>query len=187
MGAAAAARGGPARELPFAPLMAASDGGLVRSLAHHLAGDGVQLPDEGALASFAGATAWLNSEPLDSGEPARQGRAGRLLDLHLRQLVAHAPVRARVGDQVSDSGAGGSRCPYARVPVRARPGQRARLADVVQGRLARRAGQRLRRVGRLQQPLLARDLPGRRSRARSASITLARASTPPRRWPSSAC
>jgi thiol-disulfide isomerase/thioredoxin len=36
----------------------------VRALAHRLAGDSVTLPDEGALAAFDGATAWLNSEPL---------------------------------------------------------------------------------------------------------------------------
>jgi thiol-disulfide isomerase/thioredoxin len=38
--------------------------GLVRSIAHRLAGDQLALPVEGRLASFAGATAWLNSEPL---------------------------------------------------------------------------------------------------------------------------
>src|SRR5215471_3563246 len=38
--------------------------GLIRSLAHRLAGDEASLPDQGPLASFAGATGWLNSEPL---------------------------------------------------------------------------------------------------------------------------
>ena len=38
--------------------------GLVRSIAHWLASDGGALPDEGRLAPFDGATAWLNSEPL---------------------------------------------------------------------------------------------------------------------------
>ncbi len=38
--------------------------GLIRSIAHWLAGDGGALPDEGRLAPFDGATAWLNSEPL---------------------------------------------------------------------------------------------------------------------------
>jgi thiol-disulfide isomerase/thioredoxin len=37
---------------------------LVRSIAHRLAGDDAGLPDEGRLASFEGATGWLNSEPL---------------------------------------------------------------------------------------------------------------------------
>ena len=38
--------------------------GLVRSIAHRLAGDRLALPVEGRLASFDGATGWLNSEPL---------------------------------------------------------------------------------------------------------------------------
>jgi thiol-disulfide isomerase/thioredoxin len=38
--------------------------GLLRSLAHRLAGDETTLPVEGRLSSFAGATNWLNSEPL---------------------------------------------------------------------------------------------------------------------------
>ena len=38
--------------------------GLLRSLAHRVAGDAVELPVEGRLASFDGATGWLNSEPL---------------------------------------------------------------------------------------------------------------------------
>jgi thiol-disulfide isomerase/thioredoxin len=43
-------------------------GGLIRSIAHHLAGDPVQLPDEGRIADFEGATGWLNSEPLTPEE-----------------------------------------------------------------------------------------------------------------------
>jgi thiol-disulfide isomerase/thioredoxin len=38
--------------------------GLVRSIAHRLAGDRLALPVEGPLATFDGATTWLNSEPL---------------------------------------------------------------------------------------------------------------------------
>ncbi len=38
--------------------------GLLRSLAHRLAGDPAALPVEGRLAPFSGATGWLNSEPL---------------------------------------------------------------------------------------------------------------------------
>ena len=38
--------------------------GLIRSIAHRLAGDPVELPVEGRLASFSGATGWLNSQPL---------------------------------------------------------------------------------------------------------------------------
>ena len=38
--------------------------GVLRSLAHRLAGDDAELPVEGHLASLDGATGWLNSEPL---------------------------------------------------------------------------------------------------------------------------
>src|SRR3712207_2520689 len=37
---------------------------LVRSLVHRRPGDAVELPVEGRLAPFAGATGWLNSDPL---------------------------------------------------------------------------------------------------------------------------
>jgi thiol-disulfide isomerase/thioredoxin len=37
---------------------------LFRSIVHHLHGDAGGLPIEGDLPSFAGATSWLNSEPL---------------------------------------------------------------------------------------------------------------------------
>ena len=38
--------------------------GLIRSIVHRLAGEEVALPVEGHLASFEGATGWLNSDPL---------------------------------------------------------------------------------------------------------------------------
>ena len=41
--------------------------GLVRSIAHRLAGDRLALPVEGRLPSFEGATGWLNAEPLAPG------------------------------------------------------------------------------------------------------------------------
>ena len=55
-------------------MSADSSTGLVRSLAHRLAGEGFDLPDDGALASFAGATAWLNSEP-----PTPEGLRGKVV------------------------------------------------------------------------------------------------------------
>jgi thiol-disulfide isomerase/thioredoxin len=48
--------------------------GLIRSLAHRLAGEQVALPVEGRLASFGGATGWLNSEPLTP-----EGLRGRIV------------------------------------------------------------------------------------------------------------
>jgi thiol-disulfide isomerase/thioredoxin len=48
-----------------ATMAAPSSGpGLIRSIAHRLAGDLLALPVEGRLPSFDGATGWLNSEPL---------------------------------------------------------------------------------------------------------------------------
>ena len=38
--------------------------GLLRSIAHHLPGEAGELPVEGSLPSFTGATGWLNSDPL---------------------------------------------------------------------------------------------------------------------------
>jgi thiol-disulfide isomerase/thioredoxin len=48
--------------------------GLVRAIAHRLAGDRLALPVEGRLASFDGATGWLNSEPLTP-----EGLRGRIV------------------------------------------------------------------------------------------------------------
>src|SRR5688572_19248047 len=38
--------------------------GFIRSIVHHLPGDSGELPVEGPLSGFTGATGWLNSEPL---------------------------------------------------------------------------------------------------------------------------
>jgi thiol-disulfide isomerase/thioredoxin len=48
--------------------------GLIRSIAHRLAGDALALPVEGSLGSFDGATDWLNSQPLTP-----QGLRGRVV------------------------------------------------------------------------------------------------------------
>jgi thiol-disulfide isomerase/thioredoxin len=48
--------------------------GLIRSIAHRLAGEHLALPVEGRLAGFAGATRWVNSEPLTP-----QGLRGRVV------------------------------------------------------------------------------------------------------------
>jgi thiol-disulfide isomerase/thioredoxin len=48
--------------------------GLVRSIAHRLAGDPAELPIEGRLASFDGAAGWLNSEALTP-----EGLVGRVV------------------------------------------------------------------------------------------------------------
>jgi thiol-disulfide isomerase/thioredoxin len=48
--------------------------GLIRYIAHRLAGEPLALPIEGRLAAFDGATGWLNSEPL-----APEGLRGRVV------------------------------------------------------------------------------------------------------------
>ena len=48
--------------------------GLLHSIAHRMAGDAAELPSEGHLPSFDGATGWLNSEPL-----APAGLLGRVV------------------------------------------------------------------------------------------------------------
>ena len=63
-----------------------------------------QLPVEGRLASFDAATGWLNSRPADAGRAARKGGGGRLLDLHLRQLAAPAPLCSRLGRELPGHG-----------------------------------------------------------------------------------
>src|SRR5215831_12793824 len=52
------ASGGAATAAP------ANKPGIIRSLVHRLAGEALALADEGRLASFEGATGWLNSDPL---------------------------------------------------------------------------------------------------------------------------
>jgi thiol-disulfide isomerase/thioredoxin len=61
-------RGGATMSVAPTPL------GLVRSIAHRLAGDPLPLPIEGQLPSFEGATGWLNSEPLTA-----EGLRGRVV------------------------------------------------------------------------------------------------------------
>ena len=79
---------------------------------------------EGHLPGFDGATGWLNSPPLTAADVEREGRARRLLDVHLHQLAAHARLRPRVGREVPRSRVGHRRRAHARVPVRAGRRQR---------------------------------------------------------------
>src|SRR3954451_2544082 len=58
----------PSGEVPMSnPSTEATPSGLtgfLRSIVHHLPGDSGELPVEGQLPSFAGATGWLNADPL---------------------------------------------------------------------------------------------------------------------------
>ena len=109
--------------------------GLIRSIAHRLAGDRLALPVEGRLASFDGATGWLNSEPLTP-----EGLRGRvvLVDFWTYTCVNWLRTLPYVRAWAAKYAAAGltvDRRPYARVRLRARRRQRRRAV----ARLRRRA------------------------------------------------
>ena len=148
---------------------------------------GVDLPVEGRLASFDGATGWLNSPPLTPDE--LRGKVV-LVDFWtytcinwLRTLA----VRPRVGGAVRRPGPRRRRRPHAGVPVRAGRRQRHPRGGGDGRPLPGRARPRLRGLGRLRQPLLARGLHRRRARDRSGTTTSARAPTTSRNARSRAC
>ncbi len=116
------------------------------------------------MPSLGGATRWLNSAAADQRIAARQGGAGRFLDVLLHQLHPRAAVRARLGRQVQGPRPGGDRRARARIRLREGSGQRDEGGEGPGRRLSRRAGQRLRDLERLQQRVLARALFHRRAR-----------------------
>src|SRR5919202_605871 len=96
----------------------------------------------------------------------REGRAGRLLDVLLHQLPAHAPAPGGVGPRLPQGRPRDRRRPHARVRLRALAVECA-LGNAASRRpLPRRARQRLRHVGRLLEPVLARRVPPRPARPR---------------------
>jgi hypothetical protein len=58
----------------------------------------------------------------DTGRAARQGRLGRLLDLHLHQLAPAASLPARLGREIRWSRAGGDRRPHPEFSFEHNPG-----------------------------------------------------------------
>ena len=60
----------------------------------------------------------------DAGGPARQGRPGQFLDLHLHQLAAPASICPRLGREIQGPGTGGDRRPCAGVRIRKEHRQR---------------------------------------------------------------
>ena len=143
LGAARAALRGAARNVPIAALRdrpmtqnptaptPSGVSGLLRSFAHRLADDDAVLPVEGHLASFDGATGWLNSEPLTP-----EGLRGRvvLVDFWTYTCVnwlRTLPYLRAWADEVRSAGPDHRRRPHAGVRVRARrrqhhrPGSRA--------------------------------------------------------------
>ena len=122
-------------------------------------GAGARLPGRGAVAEHAAAV---------GARPApRAGRAGRLLDLHLHQLHPHPALPALLGPALPAPRPHRGRGTHPRVPVRAQDGQRARRHRPEPAPLPGGAGQRLRHLERVRQPVLAGQVPDRRPRARA--------------------
>ena len=91
----------------------------------------------------------------DAARPARPGGAGRLLDLQLHQLPAHAALPEGLGPALPQGRPDDRRRPLARVPLRERRGQRRRRDRAQRDPLSGRPGQRPRHLERLGQPVLA--------------------------------
>ena len=91
----------------------------------------------------------------DAGVAARPRRPGRLLDLHLHQLPAHAALPEGLGRALPQGRPDDRRRPLARVPVRERRRQRRRRDRAQRHPLPGRPGQRPRDLERLRQPVLA--------------------------------
>ena len=137
--------------------------GLIRSIAHRLAGDRLALPVEGRLAAVRPARrGWLNSEPLTP-----EGLRGRvvLVDFWtytcvnwLRTLPYLRAWAAKYARRRADRRRGA----HAGVRVRAQRRQRDRAVARPRGRVPGGGRQRLRRLARVRQPLLAGDVPRRR-------------------------
>ena len=136
--------------------------GLIRSIAHRLAGERLALPVEGRLASFDGATGWLNSEPLTP-----EGLRGRvvLVDFWTYTCVnwlRTLPYVRAWAAKYADAGLTvvGVHTPEFGFERERR--QRHRAVARPRRRLPDRGRQRLRRLARLREPLLAGALHRRR-------------------------
>ena len=119
---------------------------------------GARLPRDRALAQL---------EAADAPRAARPRRPGRLLDVLVHQLPADAAARPRLGRALPRRRADDRRRPLARVRVRARPVERARERPQARRPLPRRAGQRLRHLAVVAQPVLAGQVPDRQARPRA--------------------
>ena len=100
----------------------------------------------------------------DAGGPAREGRPRRLLDADVHQLAAHRAVHPRLVAGLPGRRARRARRPHARVLVRARPRPRPAGGAGARDRLPGRDRQRLRRLERIRQQLLAGALLRRQGR-----------------------
>ena len=119
---------------------------------------GTRLPRDRALAQLGAA---------DAPRAARPRRPGRLLDVLVHQLPPDAAPHPRLGRALPRRRADDRRRPLARVRVRARRVERARERAQARRPLPGRAGQRLRHLAVVAQPVLARQVPDRQARPRA--------------------
>ena len=137
--------------------------GLIRSIAHRLAGDEVEPAGRGSPGAVRRRDRLAQLGAADARGASRPGRPGRLLDLHLHQLAADAPLS-------SGHGPPSTRTPGLTIVGVHTPefGFEQDVDNIVaavarlRGRVSDRDRQRLRRLARLRQPLLAGALPRRR-------------------------
>ena len=132
-----------------------------------------ELEDCGPAPALRGIDTWLNTPdgaPIDLGGPPGQGRAARLLGVLLHQLPALGPARDGVGGGVPRRRPGRHRRAHPRVRVRARDPQRRRRRAAAGHHVPGRAGQLLRHVDRVPEPVLAGALPDRRRRPDPAGV-----------------
>ena len=91
----------------------------------------------------------------DVAAAARQGRAGRLLDVLVHQLPADAAAPEGVVRGLPREGPRHHRRAHARVRVRARHVERAGRSEATRRHVAGRAGQQVQDLGQLREPVLA--------------------------------
>ena len=119
-------------------------------------------PHRGTLPLPGGCERVVELGAADARRPAREDRRGRLLHLHLHQLDPVPSLRPGMGGDVLGSGPSRDRRAHTRVLVR--EGRREHPASTGRhaGRVPDRHRQRLRRLERVREPLLAGPLPHRR-------------------------
>ena len=146
------------RTMPAAP----SRPRLLGAIAHRLAGDATDLPVEGRLPSFEGATGWLNSPPLTP-----EGLRGRvvLVDFWTYTCVNWLRTLPYVRAWAAKYAGQGLTIVGAHTPEFGFEHDVDNViaqARALRRRLPDRHRQRLRRLAGVRQPLLAGDLPRRR-------------------------
>ena len=138
--------------------------GLIRSIVHRLGGGGRRAPGRRTASVVRGRDGMAQLRSVDTGRSSRPGRARRLLDVHLRQLAAHAPLPPRLGSQVPRRRPDGDRRAHARVRLRGRHRQRHHAVEPPRCGVPDRGRQPLRRLARLREPILAGAVHRRRGR-----------------------